>query len=172
MHGTETKRSVHERLNEALAAYERALELNPTLSEAYRGYGFNLMWFQLYPDPAVGWLEAWRAGRWEVAFDKGLEIDPLSIPLHAIKSWYPITVGSKEQAKWHAHRMIEIAPDPPRGYETVAEQGWGGQRPWESIRKYQDLLYSLVSHTPRSATPTWRSPISIWQKRLLRLTTS
>jgi tetratricopeptide (TPR) repeat protein len=124
MHGTDTRPRVHAKLNEAHAAFERGLELNPTLSDAYDRYGYNLMWFQLYPDPAVGWLEAWQAGRWESVFDRGLEVDPLSIPLHARKSWYPITVSSKEEAMWHPHRIVEIAPDSPRGYEWVGKQEW------------------------------------------------
>jgi TolB-like protein len=124
MHETDTTPRIHDKLNEALAAFERGLELNPTLSEAYNMYGFNLMWIALYPDNMIGWLEAWRAGRWQSVFDRGLEVDPLSIPLHTMKSWYPIVVSSKEEAKWHAHRMIEIAPDSPRGYETVGRQEW------------------------------------------------
>jgi TolB-like protein/DNA-binding winged helix-turn-helix (wHTH) protein len=124
MHATDTQPRIHEKLNEALAAFERGLELNPSLSDAYDRYGHNLMWFLLYPDSAVGWLEAWQAGRWESVFDSGLEVDPLSIPLHARKSWYPITVSSKEEAKWHGHRMVEIAPDSPRGYETLGYNEW------------------------------------------------
>ena len=124
MHWTDTQPRIHEKLNEAHAALERGLELNPTLSEAYDRYGLSLMLFQLYPDPLVGWLEAWQAGRWESVFDRGLEVDPLSIDLHARKSWYPITVRSKEEAMWHAHRIIEIAQDSPRGYELVGKREW------------------------------------------------
>jgi TolB-like protein len=125
MHGTETQPKIHEKLNEALAAYERGLELNPTLSEGYQRYGYNLMWINVYPEDAMaGWIKAWQAGRWQSVFDRGLEVDPLSISLHERKSWYPITVSSKEEAKWHGHRMIEIAPDSPRGYETVGDQEW------------------------------------------------
>jgi len=124
MHRTDTQPRVHEKLNEALAAFERGLELNPTLSEVYHGYGYNLMHIFLYPDGMDGWIKAWQAGRWESVFDRGLEVDPLSIPLHQDKSWYPITVSSKEEAKWHGHRMVEIAPDSPRGYTIVARQEW------------------------------------------------
>jgi TolB-like protein len=124
MHGTDTKPRIHDKLNEALAAFERGLELNPTLSEAYQRYGWNLAFILVYPDGFAGWIKAWKAGRWESVFDKGLEVDPLSISLHGIKSWYPITVSSKEEAKWHGHRMVEIAPDSPRGYETVGSNEW------------------------------------------------
>jgi TolB-like protein/DNA-binding winged helix-turn-helix (wHTH) protein len=124
MHETEPRPKIHEKLNEAIAAFERGLELNPTLSDAYHGYGNNLMWYHVYPDMPFGWFKAWQAGRWESVFDKGLEVDPLSIPLHEDKSWYPITVRSKEEAKWHGNRMVEIAPDSPRGYATVGEHEW------------------------------------------------
>ena len=121
---TATQPRVREKLNEALAAFERGLELNPTLSEVYHWYGYNLMHIYLYPDGMDGWIKAWQAGRWESVFDRGLEVDPLSIVLHQDKSWYPITVSSKEEAKWHGRRMIEIAPDSPRGYTIVAKQEW------------------------------------------------
>jgi TolB-like protein len=124
MHGTEPQPMIHETLNEALAAYERGLELNPTLSEAYLHYGTNLTFVQLYPDQMTGWIKAWQAGRFESAFDKGLEVDPLSISLHWKKTWYPVTVSSKEEAKWHAHRAIEIAPDSPRGYHAMGRHVW------------------------------------------------
>ncbi len=124
MHEDQPQPKIHDKLQEALAAFGRGLELNPTLSEAYHGYGNNLMWYHVYPDMQFGWIKAWQAGRWESVFDKGLEVDPLSIPLHEDKSWYPVTVSSKEEAKWHGRRMIEIAPDSPRGYQVVAEQEW------------------------------------------------
>jgi tetratricopeptide (TPR) repeat protein len=82
------------------------------------------MWFLLYPDVPLGWIKAWQDGRWESVFDKGLEVDPLSISLHGRKSWYPIAVRSEEEAKWHAHRIVEIAPDSPMGYETVGDHEW------------------------------------------------
>lgn len=124
MQETEPQPKIREKFHEAIAAFERGLELNPTLPEGYHGYGTNLMYIRVYPDPPFGWIKAWQAGRWESVFDKGLEVDPLSISLHEDKSWYPVTVSSKEEAKWHGHRMIEIAPDSPRGYETVGEQEW------------------------------------------------
>jgi TolB-like protein len=124
MYQTETALRIHDKLHEAIAAFERGLELNPTLSEGYHGYGNNLMWLEVYPDSTLGWIKAWQAGRWESVFDRGLEVDPLSIPLHQDKSLYPDTVSSKEEAKWHAHRIVEIAPDSPRGYATVGKQEW------------------------------------------------
>ena len=124
MHEDQRHPRIQEKLHEAIAAFERGLELNPTLSEGYHRYGFNLMWIHLYPDPPFGWIKAWQAGRWESVFDRGLEVDPLSIPLHRIKSWYPVTVNSKEEAMWHGHRMVEIAPDSPAGYEAVGKQEW------------------------------------------------
>jgi len=124
MHETEQHPAIYDKFQESIAAYERGLQLNPTLSEGYLSYGHNLMWIHAYPDPPFGWSKAWKAGRWQSVFDKGLEVDPLSISLHRAKSWYPITVSSKEEAKYHAHRMVEIAPDSPLGYSQVGKQEW------------------------------------------------
>ena len=124
MHEDEPEPKIREKLHEAISAFERGLELNPTLSDGYHGYGNNLMWVYVYPDPPFGWIKAWKAGRWMSVFDKGLEVDPLSIPLHRDKSWYPVTTSSREEAKWHGERMVEIAPDSPRGYEALGELAW------------------------------------------------
>jgi len=112
------------KLREAIAAYERGLELNPTLSQGYHWLGHAHQYIFLYPDPPRGWIEAWKAGVWESFYDRGLEIDPLSIPLHMMKSFYPLVSKSKEEAIRHGHRLIEIAPDSPRGYETLADRAW------------------------------------------------
>ena len=124
MTGAETVQRIHETLNEAIAAFEQGLELNPTVSEGYQQYGFSLLWIHVYPDPPFGWIKAWQAGRWQSVFDKGLEVDPLSIALHARKTWYPVTVSSKEEAKWHGHRMVQVAPESPSGYETLSRLFW------------------------------------------------
>jgi len=123
------------KVREAITAFERGLELNPNLSQGYHWYGLALMYFHLYPDPPSGWIEAWKAGVWESVFDQGLEIDPLSIPLHFQKALYPWSARSKEEAIRHGYRLIEIAPDSPRGYETLGLQAWALKgRLDESIR--------------------------------------
>jgi TolB-like protein/Flp pilus assembly protein TadD len=124
------------KLREAIAAYERGLELNPSLSHGYHWYGMALGNYRyLYPDPPWGWLEAWKAGVWQSVYDKGLEVDPLSITLHYMKAIYPWVARSEEEAIFHGRRMVEIAPDSPRGYETLGEQAWNlSGRVDESIR--------------------------------------
>jgi TolB-like protein len=124
------------KLREAITAYERGLELNPNMSQGYHWYGMAVgNYIFLYPDPPRGWFEAWKAGIWQSVYDKGLEVDPLSIPLHYLKARYPWVARSKEEAIWHGRRMVEIAPDSPRGYETLGEQAWNLQgRIDESIR--------------------------------------
>ncbi|MFC1606114.1 hypothetical protein ACFL33_04560, partial [Pseudomonadota bacterium] len=112
------------RLREAIAAFERGLELNPNMSQGYHWYGMALPHIFLYPDPPRGWIEAYQAGVWESVYDKGLEVDPLSIPLHYMKAYYPLQTRSAEEAIWHGHRMVEIAPESPRGYETLGEHAW------------------------------------------------
>jgi TolB-like protein/cytochrome c-type biogenesis protein CcmH/NrfG len=128
---------IRAQLHEAIAAFERGVELSGDRAKSYQWewYGRNLLWIHVYPDPPAGWIKAWQSGRWESVFDKGLEVDPLSIPLHYMKSWYPVTVRSKDEAKWHAQRIVEIAPDSPLGYETVGEHEWVlNRRIDESIR--------------------------------------
>jgi tetratricopeptide (TPR) repeat protein len=93
------------------------------------------MFIPLYPDPPRGWIEAYQAGVWESTYDKGLEVDPLSIPLHYQKSIYPLVSKSKEEAIRHGHRMVEIAPDSPRGYDALSSLAWRAKgRLDESIR--------------------------------------
>jgi TolB-like protein len=112
------------KLREAIAAFERGLELNPNLSQGYHWHGLALMNHFLYPDPPWGWLEALQGGVWQSVYDKGLEIDPLSVTLHYQKAIYPWVARSKEEAIYHGRRMIEIAPDSPRGNETLGELAW------------------------------------------------
>jgi len=113
------------KLREAIAAFERGLELNPTQSQGYHWYGLALRLYpSLYPDPPLGWIEAYKAGVWQSVYDKGLEVDPLSVSLHYQKAVYPWVTRSREEAIWHGHRMVEIAPDSPRGYEALGEQAW------------------------------------------------
>jgi len=120
---------------EAIAALDRGLALNPTLSQGYHWLAVVHQFIVVYPDPPRGWIEAWQAGVWESIYDKGLEVDPLSINLHKMKALYPLISKSKEEAIWHGHRLVEIAPDSPRGYEALGEQAWGLKgRIDESIR--------------------------------------
>ena len=50
------------KLREAIAAYERGLELNPTLSQGYHWLALAHQFIYLYPDPPRGWIEAYQAG--------------------------------------------------------------------------------------------------------------
>jgi len=70
----------------------------------------------LYPDPPHGWIDAWREKVWQSVIDKGLEVDPLSIQLQRMKTFYPMYSSTPEEAMWHAQRLIELAPDSPTGY--------------------------------------------------------
>jgi TolB-like protein/cytochrome c-type biogenesis protein CcmH/NrfG len=112
------------KVREALAAYELGLQLNPTQSQGYDWYASALRMIFYYPDPPMGWIEAWRSGAWQSVYDRGLEVDPLSIHLHRMKARYPVNTSSKEEAIRHAQRLVEIAPDSPLGYEILGEQQW------------------------------------------------
>ena len=111
-------------LREARAAFEQGLALNPSYSQGYHWYALSLDRVQAYENPPYGWLEAWKQRKWQSVIERGLEVDPLSVPLHYMAAIYPEYAQSMDDAMWHARRMIEIAPDSPRGYETLGELNW------------------------------------------------
>jgi TolB-like protein len=142
-----------EELLEAITALERGLELNPTLVRGYSELAMALNVVLVYPDPPSGWIMAWQSGRWESVLDQGLEVDPLSKWLHHLKTYYPLWTNSKEKAKWHAKRLIEIAPDSPQGYDALADQEWDlNGRIDESIRWTSKAL----AIDPRAPHYPWR----------------
>jgi TolB-like protein len=108
-------------LREAHAAFERGLELSPSHSQGYHWYAMSLPYTQLYDDPPHGWIPAWEQDTWQSVARRGLEVDPLSIPLHNLLSEYGIWSKELDEAYRHAHRIVEIAPDSPRGYEALAD---------------------------------------------------
>lgn len=111
-------------MREAHAAFQNGLELNPSFSQGYHWYALSLPFVYLYADPPMGWLEAWKGRRWQSVIERGLEVDPLSLGLHHLLSIYPLWAQTNQEAFSHARRMIEIAPDSPRGYESLAELSW------------------------------------------------
>jgi len=109
------------KLREAHAAFERGLELNPSHSQGYHWYALSLPYTQLYDDPPHGWIPAWEQDTWQSVARRGLEVDPLSVPLHTLLAGYGIWSKELDEAYEHAHRIVEIAPDSPRGYEALAD---------------------------------------------------
>ena len=107
------------KLREAHAAYERGLELSPSHSQGYLWYATSLPYIMLYDDPPHGWIEAWRQDTWQSVARRGLEVDPLSVPLHTLLSSYGIWARDLDEAYQHAHRIVEIAPDSPLGYARL-----------------------------------------------------
>jgi tetratricopeptide (TPR) repeat protein len=106
---------------EARMAYERGLSLNPSQTQGYLWYANSLT---AYYDDWADWLDAWKEGTWQKVVKRGLEVDPLSITLHHRLSEPPMWVRTKEEALYHAHRIVEIAPDSPRGYVRLGELSW------------------------------------------------
>jgi TolB-like protein/tetratricopeptide (TPR) repeat protein len=109
------------KLREAHAAFERGLALSPSHSQGYHWYAMSLPYTQLYDDPPHGWIEAWEQDTWQSVARRGLEIDPLSVPLHNLLAYTGIWSKELDEAYQHAHRIVEIAPDSPRGYERLAD---------------------------------------------------
>ena len=121
-------------LLEAKAAYERGLALSPSHSQGYHWYALLLSRFFLY-DNTEDWFRAWKRGDFIKTIERGLAVDPLSVPLHTQARFYPGFNPSPEEAMWHARRTVEIAPDSPRGYESVGQLYWSTQgRLDEAIR--------------------------------------
>jgi hypothetical protein len=108
-------------LRQAHAAFERGLELSPSHSQGYHWYATSLPYNQFYDDPPYGWIEAWEQDTWQSVARRGLEVDPLSVPLHSLLSIYGLWSKELDEAFEHAHRIVEIAPDSPLGYARLAD---------------------------------------------------
>ena len=108
---------------EAHAAYERGLSLNPSHIQGYLWYASSLASPSSY-DNWDSWLEAWKVDTWQSIIKRGLEVDPLSITLHDSLSEFPMWASTKEEALHHARRIIENAPDSPRGYGRLSILNW------------------------------------------------
>jgi TolB-like protein/Flp pilus assembly protein TadD len=122
------------RLKKAEEAYIRGLELSPNASQGYLWYGLNLK-AQAMTGSADDYWAAWKDEVWQSVLRRGLEVDPLSIPLHYQAAQYPEYSRTADDALWHVRRIVEIAPDSPRGYERLAEYSWSLEgRADEAIR--------------------------------------
>jgi TolB-like protein len=108
---------------EARDAYERGLSLNPSHTQGYLWYASFLSRSGLY-DSWDSWREAWEVDTWQSIIKRGLEVDPLSISLHYALTDYSMWAKTKEEALYHARRIIEIAPDSPRGYTRLSQLSW------------------------------------------------
>jgi TolB-like protein len=114
------------KLKEAHAAFERGLSLNPSHTQGYLWYAQSIAWGVLYSRTTwEDWLEAWKADKWQSVVRRGLELDPLSIPLHMALANWPVMARSKDEVFFHASRIIEIAPDSPIGYHRLGKASWG-----------------------------------------------
>jgi TolB-like protein len=109
-------------INEAKAAYEKGLELNPSFSQGYHWYALHLARSARYGGAERYWSD-WQKDVWQKVIKHGREVDPLSIPLHYL-SYYPVYSKTREENVSHARRIIEIAPDSPRGYSLLSEISW------------------------------------------------
>jgi TolB-like protein len=121
-------------IREAQAAFKTGIDLSPSFSQAYHWYAGSLLFIYSYDDPPNGWLTAWENRNWQSVAERGLEVDPLSLGLHGLKTQVPMYSSTLEEAVAHAQRLIEIAPDSPQGYARMAElQAYGYGRLDEAI---------------------------------------
>jgi TolB-like protein len=90
-------------------AFQRGLALSPSHTQGYH-------WYAIFLANQLGQREQ----AMQVLRD-GLEVDPLAILLHFVLSEYADSAGDLDTAREHAERIVEIAPDSPRGYERLAD---------------------------------------------------
>jgi len=110
-----------EQAAEADAAFKRGMELAPSFSQGYLWYAIFLRKRRSGDDGPQYWArlqDSFNVAR------SGLEVDPLSVPLHYTIANISERRGDFDAALWHAERMVEIAPDSPRGYDRLAELNW------------------------------------------------
>jgi TolB-like protein len=137
------------KLKEAHAAYERGLSLNPSHAQGYLWYAQSLAQGALYSRTTwEDWLEAWKADTWQSVVERGLEVDPLSIPLHMALANWPVMARSKDEVFFHANRIIEIAPDSPIGYQRLGQSSWGLSGRIDEAVKWWTRAAELDSDTP------------------------
>jgi TolB-like protein/Flp pilus assembly protein TadD len=138
------------RLKEARVAYERGLSLNPNNIQGYLWYA-DFLAFPNYYDNYDSWLEAYKVDTWQSIIKRGLEVDPLSISLHDALSDYRMYAKTKEEALYHAHRIIEIAPDSPRGYAKLSKLSWTISRRIDESIRWANKAVEIDPLNPRYA---------------------
>ena len=93
---------------------------------------------------------------WQSVIAKGLEADPLSIPLHSAASNYPTYAQTPKEAMSHARRIVEIAPDSPLGLKRLAQYSWSLEgRADEAIRWALDAFTARASHNRAPQRRAW-----------------
>jgi TolB-like protein len=95
-------------------AFQRGLALSPSFSRGYHRYALLLG----VKGAGLGGTD--RDLGVNIAL-KGLGVDPLSVPLHYQVSRFYEQRGQFDEAFRYARRLIEIAPDSPKGHERLAE---------------------------------------------------
>jgi TolB-like protein len=98
----------------ANAAFEKGLQLSPSHSQGYH-------WYAMYLGPRGKGLGGTDPDLGVNIALKGLGVDPLSLPLNYLLSYFYDVRHQFDESFRYARRLIEIAPDSPRGHERLAE---------------------------------------------------
>jgi TolB-like protein/tetratricopeptide (TPR) repeat protein len=107
----------------AVAAAERALQLNPNLPEAHIGRAVVALGFE------------WDFPAAEEAFDRALELNPNHAEAHMLLSWLLSALCRFEEARPHAERAVELSPLDPAALAHLAWVVLFGAGPAEIVEE-------------------------------------
>ncbi|HKJ18889.1 MAG TPA: tetratricopeptide repeat protein [Xanthomonadales bacterium] len=129
-------RSREEGLPDAMAMLERALELDPNLSDAYYMVGFINMAFN------------WDFSAAETAFRRALEIEPNSAPALSGMGLLMIALNRPEEAIEYQQRSLEIDPLRPTSHHNLGYVAYHGHQFMLSEESFRTAL-ELSGDYPR-----------------------
>ena len=135
-------------MRNALAEFERAVELDPEYAEAYSGLADSYALVDLYrqgPDlgmahASLGWLLRFT-GEWENAereFERAIELNPSYATAHQLYATYLGITGRRNEAVIHAQRSFELDPVSRRISANLARALSQAGRTEEAIEQYRE----------------------------------
>lgn len=100
-YGISSSFGIESAAGQAEVAALKAVELDPTLSEAHAALAVNFFWHKHDTDKA------------QVSFDRALQLNPNSAITHHYYAWFLIATGRFDQAEQHLRRALELDPLSP-----------------------------------------------------------
>lgn len=127
--------AVNGRINEAIAHYGKALEINPNVSEAHYDFGKTL-------------AEIGRVDEAVAHYSKALEITPNYAEAHYNLGNTFLRMGRPEQAIAHLQRAVEIAPHYAEPHNNLGNTLVQMGRPEQAIVHFHRALEINPDHVP------------------------
>jgi Tfp pilus assembly protein PilF len=134
----------------AIAAAEKALELDNTLAEVYYVMAGIRTWIE--------W--DWEAG--ETAFKKAIDLDPNFADVRAYYSHFLLIMNRSDEAMVQIERALEIDPFNPLIQSLYGVDLMYMRRYDEAIEQFQKVLKSVSNH----AVAVGNLPLVYYQKRM------